>query len=118
MARTTVARRPEKIQFNIRVDGEVLARFRDYCRRNGLDPQGQVVLFMRKVLDTEFDFQERLWSALKEKRSWAPRPRGVRRTGGRAPRGAGVASCPVPRCGRARRREGSRRPLRPLRRGA
>ena len=34
-----------------------------------LDPQGQVVLFMRKVLDTEFDFQERLWSALKEERS-------------------------------------------------
>src|SRR5207245_710652 len=69
MARTAVARRPEKIQFNIRVDGEVLARFRDYCRRNGLDPQGQVVLFMRKVLDTEFDFQERLWSALREERS-------------------------------------------------
>ena len=69
MARTAAARRPEKIQFNIRVDGEVLARFRDYCSRNGLDPQGQVVLFMRKVLDTEFDFQERLWSALKEERS-------------------------------------------------
>jgi len=69
MARTAAARRPEKIQFNIRVDGEVLARFRDYCRRNGLDPQGQVVLFMQKVLDTEFDFQERLWSALKEERS-------------------------------------------------
>ena len=55
----------EKVQFNIRVDGEVLRRFRDYCRRHGLDPQGQIVLFMRRVLDTEFDFQERLWSALK-----------------------------------------------------
>ena len=54
----------EKVQFNIRVDQEVLARFRDYCRRNGLDPQGQILLFMRRVLDAEFDFQERLWSAL------------------------------------------------------
>ena len=69
MVRTAATKRAEKIQFNIRVDGEVLARFRDYCRRNGLDPQGQVVLFMRKVLDTEFDFQERLWSALKEESS-------------------------------------------------
>ena len=69
MARAGATKRAEKIQFNIRVDGEVLARFRDCCRRNGLDPQGQVVLFMRKVLDTEFDFQERLWSALKEESS-------------------------------------------------
>jgi antitoxin component of RelBE/YafQ-DinJ toxin-antitoxin module len=69
MARTVLPRPVEKVQFNIRVDHEVLARFRDYCGRNGLDPQGQIVLFMRKVLDTEFDFQERLWSALKEERS-------------------------------------------------
>ena len=66
MARTGAARPAEKVQFNIRVDEAVLAHFREYCRRNGLDPQGQIVLFMRKVLDTEFDFQERLWSALKE----------------------------------------------------
>ncbi len=56
--------RKGKVQFNIRVDGEVLARFRDYCARNGLDAQGQVVLFMKRVLDSEFDFQERLWTAL------------------------------------------------------
>ena len=54
-----------KIQFNIRVEREVIEQFRDYCRRNGLDPQGQIVLFMRRVLETEFDFQQRLWSALK-----------------------------------------------------
>ena len=69
MARTVLAKPDEKVQFNIRVRREVLDRFREYCRRNGLDPQGQIVLFMRKVLDTEFDFQERLWSALKEERS-------------------------------------------------
>ncbi len=66
MARTAAARRAEKVQFNIRVEGDVLARFREYCHRNGLDPQGQIVLFMQRVLDTEFDFQQRLWSALKE----------------------------------------------------
>ena len=60
------AKPPEKVQFNIRVDRAILERFRDYCSRNGLDPPGQIVLFMRRVLETEFDFQERLWSALKE----------------------------------------------------
>ena len=65
MARTVVSKPAEKVQFNIRVDGDVLSRFREYCRRNGLDPQGQIVLFMQRVLDKEFDFQERLWSALK-----------------------------------------------------
>ena len=65
MTRTVPGKSGEKVQFNIRVDDEVLSRFRDYCRRNGLDPQGQIVLFMRRVLDREFDFQERLWSVLK-----------------------------------------------------
>ena len=56
----------ERVQFNIRVEADVLASFRAYCDRNGLDPQGQILLFMKRVLDTEFDFQERLWTALKE----------------------------------------------------
>lgn len=61
--RPTAARKG-KVQFNIRVDGEVLDRFRQYCARNGLDAQGQIVLFMKRVLDSEFDFQERLWRSL------------------------------------------------------
>jgi hypothetical protein len=69
MARTVLPRSGEKVQFNIRVDAEVLRRFREYCRRNGLDPQGQIVLFMQRVLDREFDFQERLWSVLKTETS-------------------------------------------------
>src|SRR5213080_3062789 len=113
MARAGATKRAEKIQFNIRVDGEVLARFRDYCRRNGLDPQGQVVLFMRKVLDTEFDFQERLWSALKEERSRGPPPRGARRRGGRASRVPASASSPVRPSGRAGTHGGSRCPTHP-----
>ena len=55
-----------RVQFNIRVEPEVLEGFRAYCERNGLDPQGQILLFMKRVLDTEFDFQARLWTALKE----------------------------------------------------
>lgn len=62
--KTAGAARKGKVQFNIRVDGETLERFRAYCARNGLDPQGQIVLFMKRVLDSEFDFQERLWTAL------------------------------------------------------
>lgn len=58
------AARKEKVQFNIRVDQEVLDQFRRYCEENGLDPQGQIVLFMKRVLDSEFDFQQRLWAAL------------------------------------------------------
>ncbi len=58
------AARKGKVQFNIRVDEEILTRFRQYCARNGLDPQGQIVLFMKRVLESEFDFQERLWTAL------------------------------------------------------
>ena len=57
--------RKAKVQYNIRVDAEVLRRFREYCLRNGLDPQGQIVLFMKRVLESEFDFQERLWTALR-----------------------------------------------------
>lgn len=62
--RSPVTGRKGKVQFNIRVDADVLGRFREYCVRNGLDPQGQIVLFMKRVLESEFDFQERLWSAL------------------------------------------------------
>ncbi len=61
--------RREKVQYNIRVEDEVLRRFREYCTRNGLDPQGQIILFMKRVLESDFDFQERLWTALRPERS-------------------------------------------------
>ncbi len=63
------AARKEKVQYNIRVDADVLRRFREYCGRNGLDPQGQIILFMKRVLESEFDFQERLWTALQPERT-------------------------------------------------
>lgn len=58
--------RREKAQFNIRMDRELLERYRDYCKENGLDPQGQVVNFIRRVVDAEYDFQEKLWQILTE----------------------------------------------------
>ena len=54
-----------KQQFNIRVDAELLRRFKEYCERNGLEPRGQVVLFMKRVVESEFDFQTKLWDALR-----------------------------------------------------
>lgn len=56
----------EKAQFNIRMDRELLDRYRDYCQRNGLDPQRQVINFIERVVDAEFDFQEKLWTILTE----------------------------------------------------
>ena len=57
------------MQYNIRVDAEILRRFRAYCASNGLDPQGQIILFMKRVRESEFDFQERLWTALQPESS-------------------------------------------------
>ena len=68
-AKASAAARKEKVQYNIRVDAETLRRFREYCAVNGLDPQGQIILFMKRVLESEFDFQERLWTALQPERS-------------------------------------------------
>ena len=55
----------EKQQFNIRVDADLLRRFKEYCERNGLDPRGQVTLFMKRIIASEFDFQGKLWEALR-----------------------------------------------------
>ncbi len=56
----------EKAQFNIRMDADLLRRYREYCDKNGLDPQGQVIHFIRRVVHAEYDFQERLWKVLTE----------------------------------------------------
>lgn len=60
-----VARESSKAQWNIRLDADLLERFRGYCERNGLDPAGQIVLFMKRVVAAEYDFQEKLWEALR-----------------------------------------------------
>lgn len=58
-------RGPPKAQFNIRMSKELLDRYREYCERHGLDPHGQIVIFMKRVVDAEYDFQDKLWDALR-----------------------------------------------------
>ncbi len=60
-----MARGTSKTQFNIRLDDELLGRYREYCDHHGLDPAGQIVLFMKRVVEAEYDFQEKLWEALR-----------------------------------------------------
>ncbi len=61
-------RKQEKAQFNIRMDRDLLEKYREYCDKNGLDPQGQVVNFIRRIVLAEYDFQERLWEVLTQGR--------------------------------------------------
>jgi hypothetical protein len=61
----TMPREPMKTQWNIRVDLQLLERFREYCEQNGLDPAAQIVLFMKRVVAAEYDFQDKLWEALR-----------------------------------------------------
>ncbi len=60
-----MARPAAKTQFNIRLEDDLLTRYRQYCERHGLDPVGQVVIFMKRVVEAEYDFQEKLWEALR-----------------------------------------------------
>ena len=60
-----MARIAPKSQFNIRIDRDLLGRFRDYCQRHGLDPHGQIVIFMKRMVEAEYDFQDKLWDALR-----------------------------------------------------
>ena len=64
MKRAAAQRQP-KLQFNIRVDKDLLDRYREYCDRHGLDPHGQILIFMRRVVDAEYNFQDKLWDALR-----------------------------------------------------
>ncbi len=59
-------RKSEKAQFNIRMNSELLQKYRDYCDANGLDPQGQVINFIKRIVESEYDFQEKLWQVLIE----------------------------------------------------
>jgi len=59
------AKEKPKAQFNIRVDADVVDRYREYCAKHGLDATQQIANFMRRVVDADIDFQEKLWEALR-----------------------------------------------------
>ena len=52
-------------QFNVRMNAELLEKYKKYCETNGLDPHQQIILFITKVVETQFDFQEKLWEHIK-----------------------------------------------------
>ncbi len=54
----------EKAQYNIRIDADLLRRYKEFCKENGLDPQGQVINFMKRMVDSKYMFQEKLWEVL------------------------------------------------------
>ncbi len=54
----------EKAQYNIRIDADLLRRYKEFCKENGLDPQGQVINFMKRIVDSKYLFQEKLWEVL------------------------------------------------------
>ena len=54
------AKEKPKAQFNIRVDADVVDRYREYCAKHGLDATQQIANFMRRVVDADIDFQEKL----------------------------------------------------------
>ena len=56
----------KKAQYNIRIDEDLLRAYKKFCRDNGLDPHGQIVNFMRRLVSSEYDFQEKLWEVLRQ----------------------------------------------------
>lgn len=56
----------KKAQFNIRIDEQLLKRYKEYCKENGLDPHGQIVNFMKRLVSSEYDFQDKLWEILRQ----------------------------------------------------
>ena len=52
-------------QFNVRMDAELLDKYKNYCETNGLDPHQQIIIFITRMVETKFDFQERLWEHIK-----------------------------------------------------
>lgn len=60
------AETPQKAQFNIRIDEDVLRAYKEFCKENGLDPHGQIVNFMKRLVSSEYDFQDKLWAILRQ----------------------------------------------------
>jgi hypothetical protein len=54
----------EMAQFNVRMDAKLLDDYKRYCEENGLDPHQQVVLYIKKVLEMRYNFQDRLYEQM------------------------------------------------------
>ncbi|MEW5759192.1 MAG: hypothetical protein AB1779_00320 [Candidatus Thermoplasmatota archaeon] len=61
-----MAKTSELSQFNVRMEAELLEKYRKYCKENGLDPHIQIVNYIRRLVETKYDFQEKLWEIMRE----------------------------------------------------
>ena len=58
--------RPPRAQFNIRLDPELYRRYRAYCEENGLDPVLQIINYIQRLVQTQYNVQEKLWEVMRK----------------------------------------------------
>jgi hypothetical protein len=58
--------RPARAQFNIRLDPELYRRYRAYCDQNGLDPVLQIINYIQRLVQTQYNVQEKLWEVMRK----------------------------------------------------
>ena len=61
-----VAKRTPQAQFNIRMDAELYKKYRAYCQENGLDPVLQIINYIQRLVQTQFNVQEKLWEVMRK----------------------------------------------------
>ena len=61
-----VAKKPPQAQFNIRMDAELYRKYRSYCEENGLDPVLQIINYIQRLVQTQFNVQEKLWEVMRK----------------------------------------------------
>jgi hypothetical protein len=61
-----VAKKALQAQFNIRMDPELYRKYREYCEANGLDPVLMIINYIQRLVQTQFNVQERLWQVMRK----------------------------------------------------
>lgn len=61
-----MAKKALQAQFNIRMDPELYRKYREYCEANGLDPVLMIINYIQRLVQTQFNVQERLWQVMRK----------------------------------------------------
>lgn len=61
-----MAKKTPQAQFNIRLDTELYRKYRAYCEANGLDPVLQIINYIQRLVQTQFNVQEKLWEVMRK----------------------------------------------------
>jgi hypothetical protein len=48
------------------MDPELYRRYRTYCESNGLDPVLQIINYIQRVVQTQYNVQEKLWEVMRK----------------------------------------------------